>query len=183
MPGGRAQIRLFVAIYPPPEIARALATAARAQKLPDGRLTPVRQIHMTVYFIGERPHKDLEGICESVERSASGLPAFDLTPTDLIGLPARGPARMIAARTDAPSALLELQSRLVRRLAREPRAKPSDRFLPHMTLQRFTSPTRRDLGSPLTVDPFRVTRVALVRSTLSHEGAVHEPVAEFSLDS
>ena len=112
-----ANLRLFVAIYPPPELSQQLIETVKQMDLPAHRLTPEAQVHMTVQFIGDTPARELDATVESVMRAASGLTAFDLTPMELIALPERGPARLIAAQTDSPPQLMELQRRLASRLA------------------------------------------------------------------
>ena len=115
---------------------------------------------------------------ESVRRAAGGLSATELRPQRLIGLPRRGPTRLIAAETDAPPVLLELQRRLATRLAREVRRRPGDRFLPHLTLCRFRAPTRHPtIEVPLDLPPFPVAEVRLMRSTLHPDGARHHEVS------
>lgn len=175
-------LRLFVAIYPPEDARRALLREVRKLSPPKHRETPLDQVHMTLQFIGETPRRDLDSVQESFERSAAGLPGFTLTPTRLITLPHRGHPRLIAAETDSPPALLEMQRRLVSRLARNPRASKSDRFTPHLTLCRFTgsahaTPVDHPLGAP----PFPVDHIRLVRSILWQEGAVHTEVSRATL--
>ena len=175
-------LRLFVAVYPPERVARALLAELDALSIPEHRITPVEQVHMTLQFIGDTRTKDLERVRESVERSVSGIHSFVLTPIRLLTLPERRPARLIAATTDAPAALLEIHRRLAHRLARETRKNTSDRFLPHFTLCRFargTTGARAD--REIACEPFRVASVSLVKSVLRPGGAAHAEVARFPL--
>lgn len=179
-----SNLRMFVAAYPPPEFAQRALDMLREIELPPHRLTPVDQVHLTLQFIGDVPSKDLEGVIESVERSAAGLEAFTLTPSRLRRLPERGPARLVALETDAPPALLELHRRLVTRLARQakPRREDADRFLPHLTLCRFNAPVADlDVDRDAPLDPWPVTSVSLMRSTLAPQRASHRQVAAFQL--
>ena len=103
----------------------------------------------------------------------------------MIALPERGHVRLLAAQTDAPPTLLELQRRLAQRLARNPRdrGRTGDRFRPHMTLARFASPVKRfDLGDAALSGSFTVDRIALMRSTLSSAGATHHEVLSVALE-
>ena len=178
----QANLRLFVAIYPPIEITNKLLSALSTLKLPEYRTVLAEQVHLTLQFIGDVPTKKLDGTIESVERVASGLKAFDLSVKGLITLPVRGPTRLVAAETDCPSTLKELHRRLVTRLARSPRKKASDRFLPHLTLCRFRNPDKDvSMNSPLDVPAFAVEQIALMRSTLSNEGAKHHEIAAIML--
>lgn len=172
--------RLFVALYPPRELARAWLEALASLSLPAHRATPLDQIHMTLVFIGEVPERDLAETSASVERGAAGVGAFELAPQGLFTLPERGPARLIAAGTDAPPALLELRRRLVPRLV-TPRNRPAP-FRPHLTLCRFRAPTRYELP-PLELDlpPFRVEEISLQRSILRPEGAEHRQLVRAPL--
>lgn len=175
-------LRLFVAIYPPEDTARAMLRAMRKLDPPAHRPTRLDQVHLTLQFIGDTPSRDLDAVSESVERSGAGIAPFMLTPWRLLSLPPRGRPRLIACETDAPAPLLELQRRLVTRLARKPRPNPGDRFVPHLTLCRFTRSARpHDVDHPVAIEPFPIDRVLLVRSILRPEGAEHAPVHEVSL--
>lgn len=180
-----SNLRLFVALYPPEDIARALVERVSAQSLPSrARVGPVDQVHMTLQFIGDTPAGEMDAVRESVERAAAGLSAFVLTLRELIALPERGPKRLVAAETDAPPTLLEIHQRLVQRLAhnvREP-GGAHDRFRPHMTLCRFASPARGFvIDEPALAGSFRVDHIALMRSTLWHTGATHHEVLRVAL--
>ncbi len=179
-------LRLFVAIYPPEDSRRSmLRTLHKLSPPPDARnrATPLEQLHMTVQFIGDAPERDLDDITESIRRSASGLGPFPLKPTRLITLPERGTPRLIAMETDSPPQILELHRRLAQRLARSPRAKTGDRFLPHLTVCRFTASARpKPLEQPVSLEAFPVTAISLMQSTLRPEGAIHSVVTHVPLD-
>lgn len=180
MSGGDASVRLFVAVYPPAETVRSLRRAVNRPGLGAVRATPPEQVHLTLLFIGDRAPRELAAVAESVERSCAGFDAFTLTPRRLITLPERGPARLIAAETDAPASLTEIQRRLAKRLARN--ARDAGRFRPHLTLVRFRPgdrPARVD--EPVECEPFVVDRVVLVRSVLKSSGAEHREVAAVAL--
>jgi RNA 2',3'-cyclic 3'-phosphodiesterase len=174
---GSTALRLFVAIYPPEESRREMLASLRTLSPPPDlrhRATPVEQLHMTLHFIGEVAERDLGDVAESVRRSASGLDPFELTPRRLVTFPERSRPRLIALETDAPPALLEIQRRLVHRLARSPRAKTGDRFRPHLTLCRFSpSATPQRVEAPVTLPAYRIDRIVLVRSILRPSGSEH----------
>ena len=180
----RTNLRLFVAIYPPPEVIAKLLGALQSHDLPEYRLVPPEQVHVTLHFIGDMPTKQLDTTIESVERATVGISAFDLTVQRLITLPQRGPARLVGVETDRPPELLEIQRRLVTRLARSPRRDSTDRFRPHLTLCRFKKPTQGiELASPFDSTSFVVEKVALMRSTLHPDGAQHHEVMSCALSS
>jgi 2'-5' RNA ligase len=177
-----ANMRMFVAAYPSHESARAMLKAAEKLSLPPHRVLPREQVHLTLQFIGDVPANELDAVTESVERSAAGLPTISLTPAKLISLPDRGPARLIAAETDAPGTLMELQRRLAHRLASNSRDKDDRPYRPHLTLCRFRSPARGvTVDQPLNAPSFEVDRIVLMRSTLKPDGAHHHEVAAVAL--
>lgn len=183
--GPRDDLRLFVAVYPPAAVARGLLGAVGRLEIPEHRLTPVEQVHLTIQFIGDTRVKDLERVRESVERAASGIGPFRLRPMRLITLPERGLARLVAAETDDPAPMMELQRRLAHRLARTARAKAGDRFLPHITLCRFRAQGERvEVDEEIEGSDFLVEHFALMRSVLRAGpggGALHEEVARIGL--
>lgn len=172
--------RLFIALYPPIGVARALLSSLAPLELPKHRATPAEQLHMTVLFLGETAERELDNVLESIARAAAAVASFALTPTTLSLLPERGPARLVAALTDTPPALVELRRRLVARLATQ-RRKPGP-LTGHFTLCRFGAPTRCKLPAvELRVEPFEVRSISLQRSILRPEGAEHRHVARFEL--
>ena len=178
----RTNLRLFVAVYPPRELSKNLLGALRSLDLPEHRPVPPQQVHVTLHFIGDTPTKQLDTTIESVQRATAGISAFDLTVQGLITLGPRGLVRLIAAETDRPAQLLEIQRRLVTRLARSPRRDSADRFRPHLTLCRFKKPNRGiELENPLDSESFRVDKVALMKSTLRPDGAQHQEIMSCAL--
>ena len=178
----RTNLRLFVAIYPPSQLSGELVGALQSHDLPDHRTVPPQQVHVTLYFIGDTPTKQLDTTIESVQRATAGISAFDLTVQQLIALPQRGPSRLIAAETDRPQELLEIQRRLVTRLARSPRRDATDRFRPHLTLCRLKKPTKGiKLESLFDIRSFVVDKVALMKSTLRSDGAQHHEIISCAL--
>jgi len=171
--------RLFVAAYPPPDIAATMLNALAALKLTI-RATPPEQVHLTLQFIGDTDARDLEAIRESVKRSASGLAtAARLSVTSLITLPPRGQPRLVAAALEPHSTLLELHRRLALRLARN--AKDHDRFLPHMTLGRYPSSGGPRIEHPSPKLSFDIASITLVESILRPDHAEHRTLLSIPL--
>ena len=137
-----SNLRLFVALYPPMGVVESLDAALDELDIPAHRRTLPEQVHMTVQFIGDTPAEALETALESVTRSVAGIQPFELNVMRLTHLPQRGAARLIAAETDDPPGLLEMQCRLAVRFSRSVRRKPGDRFLPHLTVCRFRTPAK-----------------------------------------
>lgn len=177
-----SNLRLFVAAYPPIELARRLVQRAGAMALPPHKLTREDQVHLTLQFIGDTPSREIDAVVESVRRSAAGIGPITLAVSGLEAFPPRGPARLIAARTDAPPPLLELHRRLAHRLATNVRERAGDRFEPHMTVARLATPAD-ERPAPVAVDDgaFTIERIVLMRSVLAPAGAEHRPVESVEL--
>jgi 2'-5' RNA ligase len=181
MSGRRPVMRLFVAAYPPVESARALLELLRGLELPEHRLVPAEQVHMTLHFVGDTDKRQLDEVMESVERAAAGVKAFDLTPRELMCLPERGEARLVAVETDAPAGLLEIQRRLAAKLARP--ARDRQNFLPHLTVCRFANGAKvwRVERRAVEMEPFAVREIRLMESVLRPGGAEHREVGRVGL--
>ncbi len=179
-------LRLFVAVYPPLALARRWVEAAALLDLPESRPTPEAQVHLTLQFIGPVERRDLSRVRESVERAASGLASFVLTPGGLDLFPDRARPRLIALRTDAPPALLELKRRLATRLARGSREDPADAYEPHLTLRRFSGNLCADAWArwearEISDSSFLVEHVCLMSSVLHAGGSKHREVCRVGL--
>lgn len=179
-------MRLFVAVYPDAAGAAALARhAAEIEREHGGRFraTTRELIHMTLLFIGDTSEREMDGVMESIGRSVAGVGAFELGAGRLVGLPTEREARLVAAETDSPPGLLEVQRRLASRLARNPKDKRSGKYLPHLTLGRFGQGAAEAFEARAIPEVrFGVERVRLMKSVLRPGGAEHAEVAGFALD-
>lgn len=173
-------LRLFVAVYPPNELVAAMHARLAELELPRHRLTPREQVHLTLQFIGDVSEYELSETLDCVRKSTEGIGRAELQPVRLIGLPRRGRTRLVAAETDAPLSLLELQRRLAASL--EPGTRRGGHFLPHLTLCRFRKPAKMPrVDVPLSLPSFPVQDVRLMQSILRPEGAEHSELARFDL--
>ncbi|MFN7021861.1 MAG: RNA 2',3'-cyclic phosphodiesterase [Phycisphaerales bacterium] len=162
-----AALRLFLAAYPPADAAAEMAGLLKPMRLFGHRPVPVNQIHLTLHFLGNTPISALGSVGRAVDQ-LSVLPAFELRPLRLMTLPERRSPRLIALETDCPRPLIELRSRAMMLLG----AAPEPSFLAHLTLCRFARDARpRSIRLPVSLRPFRVEEVRLVRSLLTGEGA------------
>jgi len=170
-------VRLFCALHP--QEAQSKEILSRLDSigpLPEHRVTPIDQLHMTVVFIGEVERSQVAPIEESVQRAASAIAPFSWSPDRIDYLPLRGPARTVAAIGPCCKALEELHQRLAQRLVR---GKKGRSFLPHMTLARFKTPRPmiridESYHGPL----LQFETVQLVRSRLLPTGAEHQVLLE-----
>lgn len=178
--------RLFVAIYPVEHAATRLAThgsALHAENPTQFRPVPPELLHMTLLFLGDTQERELPEATESVARSVAGIQPFTLIASTLIGLPdARNP-RLVAATTDSPPGLIEVQHRLATRMARNRKDRRPGRFLPHLTIGRF-SPGATGTFEAREIPPiaYEVHCVRLMRSVLRPTGAIHAEMGAFPLN-
>lgn len=177
-----AEIRLFVAAYPPQDAVAELWRQAASLALPPHRRVPEAQVHLTLLFLGNRRETQLGEILTSVQSAAAGGRPISLAFDRVGAFPAPGPARMVAATAQPETALTELHRRLVSRLATRPNERQGSRFIPHLTLARFSRPQPEFRGT-LSIDPvpMGLSAIVLARSVLARQGAVHTTVATVPL--
>ncbi len=177
-------LRLFVACFPPPEVAQQFVDALEKLDVPEYRAVPLEQIHLTLQFIGATSPDELERTITIAKRASKGISPFPLQPLKLITIPGRGSIRIIAVESDAPKRLLELHRRHANKFSRQTRRS---RFLPHFTLCRFAPPQLLpDLDQSsmeISIPAFTVDSLHLMRSTLDPEGAQHHLVKRFPLEA
>ena len=159
--GAKASHRLFYALWPDDDTRAAFA---RIQAGMQGRLTPLRNLHMTLAFLGQQPSERLP----ILKRILADLPKMEMQLVlDRIGYFPRNRIAWIGMH-QVPAALAALQRHLMEELEHhEIRLKDPSQFKPHITLA-------RDAAAPLAI-PFnpihwRVTQFALVQSTNGLEG-------------
>ena len=168
-------IRLFVAVWPPPEVTARLAALPRPAT-PGVRWEPADLAHVTLRFIG---HADPAAVIAALE--AAPLPRAEAVvgPTvsrlgrSVLCVPVAGLDRLATEVVDATSHLGE--------------PPPPRRFAGHVTLARLRNRAACGLAGHRLSASFEVTEVALVCSHLpGTPGAVagqraYETMARFPL--
>ncbi len=167
-------LRLFLALELPDEVVSTLVEWGK-RNLARGR--PVSSFHVTLAFLGARPHSDLDAIVGALRESAREATPFTLQPlryreTRSVGMlvleDRSGEASRLAAR---------LQERLERLGVYEREPRP---WLPHVTVVRFRE--RPNLSPPLPeLGPFAPSGAAAFLSRLRRSGAQHEVLESCSL--
>jgi RNA 2',3'-cyclic 3'-phosphodiesterase len=194
--GALERIRLFVAIFPPLEIARGLAEAGRdllGRELSPGAVAWIRpeQIHLTLHFLGSVERGRVEGIERAVETACRrGEPCL-LRARGLGCFPSPSRARVVwAGLGGAAEVLGELKHALDESLARLGHAPEKRPFHPHLTVGRvkmLKSGDRRHLAATLPqwcdtdFGDWTVERVDLMQSVLLPTGAEYGRVQSFPL--
>jgi 2'-5' RNA ligase len=191
MSGRAASARLFVAVDPPEEVRRELASwareavrAAQPQRGPRTaraaiRLLDLDLLHVTLCFLGERPVEQIDQIGE--ELSACERPTVRLTVGAPLWLPPRRPRALAVELHDEQGALAQIQADLATKL--EGAKRDGRGFRPHVTLARMRTgfaPRARTLP-PTPALSFAPPELVLYRSCLSPQGASYEALSSSAI--
>lgn len=185
--------RTFLAVAVPealePRVARLRARLEA--EVPEGRWGATRPWHVTLAFLGDVPHADLNAVCLAAEETSARFERFELTLHGVGAFPDASRPRVVWAGVDGPGldTLRQLQLELVAALAApgyRPEAQP---FRPHVTLGRLRSgrDRTRDLTGTLSqfrgwsAGPFRVDEVVTFASTTTPEGPAYVPLGRARL--
>ena len=190
-------IRAFVAIDLSEEIYQRLnEVAGNLQERLAGvpvRWVPVRNIHVTLKFLGDVSIKNLEVLKKLLETEARNHASFEISVGDLGAFPSERRPRVLWAGVEAPQELAVLQRGIESETARLGYA-PEDRpFSPHLTLGRIgrnaNSQDLQRVGEILKTTRIgflgatRIQAVHLYRSDLQPGGAVYTRLYTAGLDT
>ena len=176
-------MRVFVAVFPPPELREEVLARARHLSL-RGRVRWSRpeNVHLTLKFLGDVREEVLTGLCAALEVCERHV-AFDVGLAGFGAFPSARRAQILWAgigvgSDELRSLATDLDAALTP-LGFEREKRP---FTPHLTLGRargqpasFEPPPEEYLGE------FRIRCVELMESTLTPEGAVYRTVRAFAL--
>ncbi|WP_028965040.1 RNA 2',3'-cyclic phosphodiesterase [Sphingomonas phyllosphaerae] len=177
--------RLFVALRPPPAIRTLLLDVMEG--LPGARWQDDEQLHVTLRFIGEVDRQQAEDVATALSRIAAPAPTVRLDGAGTFDK--RGRIDTLWARVVPVEPLAALHRKVDQALARAGVAPDPRRYLPHVTLARFS----RTAGDPALIDrwiashaaltspDFTMPHLTLFESILGHEGARYEAVARWPL--
>jgi 2'-5' RNA ligase len=176
---GGERIRLFCGLRLPPETVQALVDWQdhAFAHIPDVRVLPAQQLHITLAFLGHRPVEEVEPILGELREAAAAA-----QPPLLSGRryrETRSVAMLALDDEDGRAQALagDLQARLERLGVYEPERRE---WLPHVTVLRFR--TRPRLHPPLPEPaPFSPSDAALYHSLLRSGGAQYEVMESFAL--
>ena len=191
-------MRCFVALELPPEVQEAAGGVLRDLQGSGADVKWVRpgNLHVTLKFLGEIKEGMVPALGQALGRACAGRPALELTLAGVGAFPdPRRPQVVWLGLTGDTAALAELAGALEQELAGlgfAPEARP---FKAHVTLGRMRRGKRGSRpgppSGPLTRDllglagwqgpAFRAGRVVLMKSTLTPQGSVYDPVQVVTL--
>lgn len=178
-------MRAFVALDLP---EAALGPITRLQAgLSVGRVVPEENLHLTLAFLGDIVDSAAAELVGALEAAALTRVELALKGLDVFG--GRRPGVLFVGAEGG--GLARLHDRVVRAAREAGIALPRARFRPHVTIARLgkdmgPKDQRRfgeflALNGTFALDPMPAETITLYRSHLRHEGAIHEPLAQFPL--
>jgi 2'-5' RNA ligase len=176
-------IRLFVAIPLPDDVRARLGFLSAG--IPGARWVAPESLHLTLRFIGEVAEPVVADVAAALEGVAAAPFMLELDGMGEFGSGKRLRALWVGVARSA--ALESLQARLESALVRMGLEPERRRFSPHVTLARLggapATRARRFVmeNGAFRAGPFPVAGFTLYSSFLSHNGAIHDPVAEYAL--
>lgn len=179
-------MRLFVAVFPPPEIReQALKKICALVPSSSVRWSKPQNVHLTLKFLGNAPEEARSGIENVLEEIRKRHAPFEIELTAPGGFPSARRAKVIWAGVGAGHeelrALAEDVDGSLAIAGFETESRP---YTPHLTLGRAS-----DRPVPLPASSamanmslrFRIERLDLVLSTLTNRGARYEILSSHQL--
>lgn len=170
-------LRLFLALLLPEEFADALLRWRDSELLAGHsgqRFRPIDGVHVTLAFLGTRPHSDLAPVVGALRESAAETAAFELVPKRYRETSSVGMVVLDDMSGEAGRLAKRLHGRLEKLGVYEREDRP---WLPHATVVRFTD-RRRDRPRLFPRSPeigaFAPSETAAFLSRLHPSGARYE---------
>ncbi len=171
-------MRLFLAVFPPPQVQRAARAVSDALAHPGDGVSWVKadNLHFTLRFLGEVGEDGARRASEAAREAAAGEARFDAALGAPGAFPDAARARVIWLGLSAGAEPLVRLARALERALRARGFEPADRaFTPHLTLGRVRTPGAdwaMRLGAAR-VGPaaFPVERLCVMESVLSPGGS------------
>ena len=187
-------VRAFLAIDLPSSLKKELSKL-KTEEQPFARLKWVEEenFHLTLFFFGNLPEKEVEKIVLVCEKRVKDFPCFELFLTEISGFPKKGDFRVVFLGCEERSNTLE---RLVHELSKDFKKigfKLEDRdFHPHITLFRLKELKDRSAYHEFVQElakkaqflkgkSFPVEELILFESKLSPTGPKYTPLKVFPL--
>ena len=183
-------IRSFIAVDLPDSLLPPLEKAAsQLRETLSGmpvRWVPVRNIHLTLKFLGDVSEKNIEVIKSIVRAEAANHEIFEISVGEFGIFPNNARPRVLWVGVQAPDELINLHRRIDMETARLGYAPDQREFSPHLTFGRVSrnaSPKQvRKISNLLReysigfLGAARIEDVTLFRSDLGPDGAVYSKI-------
>jgi len=182
-------LRLFIGFFTPLEVEEV---KKRVEKLKiEGRWTEEANLHITLKFLGEVERERAEQMASFLKKKLSRVKPFSLSFKGLGIFERGGRPQILWAGVERKEELLSLKRAVEEACAPFGfRREEIEGFKPHITLLRIKKLRRRELLKRLIQEmrekefgAIRVEKVYLVKSTLTPDGPIYEPIEEFKVGS
>jgi 2'-5' RNA ligase len=175
---GRAGIRCFVAVDLAADVLAEIETVVGAMKQVGGdvRWVAIKNLHVTLKFLGEIPEARVDAVRAALLRCATLRAPFEVTAKGLGAFPNPRRARVVWVGLSAPG-LTDLAGEVDDALAGEGFPREARAVIPHITIGRVRSPRgwERVLATMQSYwensfGKSRVDEIVLYRSKLGPDG-------------
>jgi 2'-5' RNA ligase len=182
-------VRIFLAVFPPPEVQRAVFAAAEALKRPGDGVSWVsaKNLHYTLRFMGELGADGAGRVKLAADEAAQTGAAFTAALGPLGAFPNARRARVLwAGMTEGGERLSALAAALEAALRRKGFDRADHAFTAHLTIGRVRDPhadwTERLAAARVEgAARFTVDRICVVESRLSPKGSTYTVIHEAML--
>ena len=183
-------MRIFLAVFPPPEVQRAVHAATEALKRPGDSVSWVRRenLHYTLRFMGELGEDGARRVKEAADDAARTGTPFAAALGALGAFPNARRARVLwVGMTEGAEPLTAIARALESALARKGFEAADHPFSAHLTIGRVREPradwTERlaTVGVEAAAALFMVDRLCVVESRLSPQGSTYTVLHEAPL--
>lgn len=181
-------MRLFIAVYPPPEMQAAAWRAVDPLRVGRGdSVSWVRQenLHYTMRFLGELDEPATARANEAMREAATAHTRFGATLGGFGAFPTAKKARVLWIGMLHGAEPMRLLAESLEQALKKRRFERADQpFEPHLTVGRVRMPgdwTARLIDAPGVEGRFQVDRLLLMKSALGAGGSRYERIGEAAL--
>ena len=180
-------MRVFIAVYPPPEVQRTAESATRPLKAVRDAVSWVRadNLHYTMRFLGEQDDAAVARAKLAMQKAAAAQARFGAVLGGFGAFPTAKKARVLwIGMLQGAEPMRLLATALEHELRAQGFERADDAFEPHLTVGRVRTPgdwTTRLIDATTPEVRFQVDRLWLVQSELGAGGSRYEKLAEAPL--
>jgi 2'-5' RNA ligase len=181
-------IRVFVGFFTSPVVVeKSHRLREEASPFIHGKWTQPQNLHITLQFIGEVDRETLSLLLKTTQEVANSFRPFRITYRGLGVFPHMRRPRILWVGVDAGAGTLKRLAKLVEIANKKvPNIRPDTKpFHPHVTICRMRRVNDRKLRflmrkyQNFVFGEELVTKIALIKSTLTPEGPIYSPIEEF----
>ena len=182
-------MRLFIAIFPPPDVQALAYRASDPLRPGHDAVAWVKRdnLHYTMRFLGDVDDEGARKAEEAMREAAASRQRFGATLGGFGAFPSAKRARVLwIGMLQGAEPMRLLASALDQALTRHGFEPAEESFEPHLTVGRVRAPgdwTARLLDAPTVEARFQVDRLQLVSSALAPGGSRYDQIAEAMLGS